>query len=309
MKSIAVYFKDPAISDDPIAKPKFRAAYFELLKKLEDRGVYAAITRHTDTYLGGMHFSRHWIIGEDEDPASYRELGELEADLIFNRGRLPVRGRARLLNPPEVQVVTENKALTYGLFGDMQARSFVLETPADLSHLDELPGDEVVVKGFFGMGGKEVRKLKKTELAAQVNLIEQPYLVQALIDTSAGIPGMIDCEHDLRVLVLGGVVIGGVLRRRDIWWVQGGAEREPQSRLINPEEIPEALHELTAKIDNHFAGYKRFYCADYMYGADGRWYLIELNATPGMIPAYKGNQADVMLNRLADYMVSMVNEA
>lgn len=294
---IAIYFKDPNMQDDPLSKSKFELGYYELIQELQQQGVTAVVVRGQDTYTGGTNFTRHWTAGASSNPHDYIAGGPITADIIFNRGRLQFGlGIAnRVVNHPDVQAITQDKIAAWRLFGDVQAPSRVVIAPADFALLDA--NKTYVAKIPVSKAGEGVAFGSSTDLQGKFAPASHPLLVQDFIETKAGYPGIITGRHDIRVFVAGGKLVGFGVRPRD----KGLDADAGRSWLLPIDQIPDPLVQNTLRIDAQFAGKNRYYCADYFYG-DGKWYLIEVNATPGLVPANRGPHADVLRRKLAEYL-------
>jgi glutathione synthase/RimK-type ligase-like ATP-grasp enzyme len=294
---VGIYFKDPEITDDPLAKEKFRFAYYELIRELKLLGIEAVIVRGQGTYVGGTTFSRHWVAGNSSSPDAYRERGQITVDIIFNRGRLTFDEHVteRVINHPQVQMVAQDKIAMWRLFGDMQAPSRVVTASADFAKLEE--NKPYVAKVPISKGGEGVVIGFRQDLPAQFAAADYPLLVQDFIETKGGYPGIISGRHDIRVLVAGGDIIGFAVRPRDVQ-PDGTQQR---SWVLPVSAIPAGLLDMTRTIDKAFGHKNRFYSADYFY-SDGKWYMIEINATPGLIPHNRGRHADILRRSLARYI-------
>lgn len=297
---VAIYFRDPAMTDDPLSKEKFRMAYYELLVELESLGVTGVVVRGQSTYLGGGRFSRHWRLGKTDDPRDYREGGEISADLVFDRGRLnyTVADSAWVVNHPAVQRLTENKLRIWEQFGTLQPGGRVIQGRDDFAHLS--PRTHYVGKLPISHSGAGVKVGTVAQLQQHFGSSDYPIVLQEFVETKAGYPGVVNGRHDVRLFVAGGKIVGCSVRPQPM--VLG----EPHERayMLALESVPADLIQMTHDIDQFFQDKPRFYSADYFYG-NGKWWLIELNATPGLMPHERGPLADVLRGELAAYLKSL----
>lgn len=308
---VGIYFSDPGKTDDPLARPKFRHAYFDLIVRLESRGVLPVIVRGIDTYLGGARFSRHWTRGKTSDPKDYQDGGEITVNALFNRGRLVVDDSLLpwTINDRHMDKIENNKAQAQIKYADLMPRGAVIEPNGSLAVMSEFTGSKVVIKHARGSGGVGVFVATPAEAKQRIAAEpEQTWVIQEYIDTSAGVPGIIDCEHDIRVLMLDDTVAGCVVRPRDLWYKGQHDKRVYRSSMLSIADIPKDLLQIVTTIDAQFQGMLRYYSLDFMF-SNGRWYLLEVNSTPGLIPEERGELAGNILDGLADYLARIARRS
>lgn len=310
---IGIYFR----GSDPLVKPKYQQAYFDLQQLIEARGARPVIVREADTYLGNRCFSKHWIRGISPDHALY-ELGkEVTVDALFNRGRLILDDALAdvTINDSALEELADDKSATQRAFGGVMPPgidlplSFVNDDAYIAQKLSTLQGERLVLKRSQGLGGTDVYVLPRDQIVEVIRDNDpQNWVIQEYIDTIAGVPGIIDCEHDIRLIFLDNNLIGCVVRPRDLWFKGLHDKRTYRSFMIPISQVPADLVRLAHTVDQSFVGMKRFYSMDFVY-AKGTWYLLELNATSGLIPANRGPHAISILEKLADYVVAVATTA
>ncbi len=280
MRTVAVYFTQPGFDDYPFDKPDYREGYHQLARLLKERGAQLWIVRGETTYRGGNAFEGRW---EFRDNAFHREEGMVAADLIFLKGRLTVDADARCVNDAEFDGICTDKWATYRLFPDLCPKTVRVQSAEECRlALDALGDGVAVVKPVDGEEGKEVMIAPVRELKAALPKT-YPRLVQALIDTSGGIPGVAPGKHDLRLIVVQGRLVSAFVRmpaegKFVANVAQGGSIAE-----VPVANIPAAAIAVIDRIDTGFARFpKRIYSADLGLDRDGSWKIIELNAQPGL---------------------------
>lgn len=134
---------------------------------------------------------------------------------------------------------------------------------------EELGGD-VVVKPLFGAEGRGIVRVSDPDLAWRTfRALER---LQAVLYLQEFIPHE---GFDVRVLVLGGTVLGGMTRRNPHDFrtnLARAATAEPH--IVTPLEQELSLS-AAASTEADFAG------VDLLYDRAGRCYVIEVNAVPG----------------------------
>jgi ribosomal protein S6--L-glutamate ligase len=186
--------------------------------------------------------------------------------------RLQARGVA-VLNPPRAVETCVDKylATAYLDAAGLRVPPTVVCQHADaaLEAFAALGGD-VVVKPLFGSEGRGMVRVSDPELAWRTfRTLERTQSVLYL-QKFIRHPGW-----DLRAFVLGGRVLAAMRRRSNGDWrtnvAQGGtAEVAP----LRPEEEELALR-AAAALGAPLAG------VDLLFGPEGAWYVIEVNAVPG----------------------------
>ncbi len=198
--------------------------------------------------------------------------------------RLSAAG-VRVLNPPKALECAVDKYLAL-----VRMESAGLTVPATivcenadtaLEAFDRLGGD-VVVKPIFGSEGRGIVRVSDREIAVRtfrtLERIQAVLYVQRFIENDG---------FDVRVLVLGGHVLGAMRRRANGDFRANVACRAiAEKHAITDEETQAALGAVLA-VGARFAG------VDLLYDRDGTCYVIEVNAVPGWRAFQKVTEIDV----------------
>lgn len=198
--------------------------------------------------------------------------------------RLEARG-VRVVNSPKALECAVDKYLTTSRLaaaGLPVPDTVVCESAAAaLTALKELGGD-AVVKPLFGSEGRGIVRVSDPDLGARVfhtlERIQAVQYLQRFIDHGGS---------DVRVLVLGGRVLGG-MRRVSPHDFRTNVARNATAQRHTPtmQECDWAL-QAAAVTGAMFAG------VDVLYDRHGRGYVIEVNAVPGWKAFAATNQIDV----------------
>jgi len=304
MKKIAVFFDAPGFDDYPFNRDTYRAAYYELASLLWSKGAQLCIVRTEEAYLGGNIFAFAWCY---EGKEFWKHDKPLTADLLFDKGlgKFMPDAKAKLLNPLSLDRLCVDKWLTYQAFPDFFPVTLRVENQNELiGALARIPGDIIVAKPLDGEEGAGVVIGSRDEVRDAVQHF--PYLLQEFIDTSSGIPGVVEGRHDFRIINVNGDIVNSFVRtpapgKMVANTAQGGTKQDVPAEKIPPEALA-----LFAKIETYMREHfpTRVYSVDMGRHADGQWKLIELNSKPGLTPRAQGPRAAAYQERLAELMLA-----
>ncbi|HEX9679545.1 MAG TPA: hypothetical protein VGA08_02915 [Candidatus Saccharimonadales bacterium] len=285
--------------------PHYELAHFELYKKLLQKGIQLAILMGQSTYVSGNQFSRHWqVVFEKRLSPKFLPAGAVEPNLILVKDELKFDERASTLNNSEIIEIAANKQRTYELFSDLQPTTFVAKNKSELAvALDKLAGDSVVVKGFYGNSGQTVEIGLKEDVLS--NKWVWPVQAQEFVDTSGGIPGLVEGRHDLRVIMANNQPILGKIRTPPRGGLKSNTGYGGNNWLIAVDSLPRDVLSLTKSIDNRLSSISpwRLYSID--LGLTNRGYrLFELNDKPGVVSLSQGEPATFYQNAYVDFLVN-----
>jgi len=199
--------------------------------------------------------------------------------------RLEASG-VRVINSPKSLECAVDKYLTTSkchAAGLPVPDTIVCETEeAALAAFEELGGD-VVVKPLFGAEGRGIVRVSDPDLALRA--FRTLSRLQAVLYLQRFVPHP---GFDVRVLVLGGKVLGGMQRFAANGDFRTNVSRQAQAEQHSPSdaECDFALR-AAAATGAWFAG------IDLLYDRDGRCYVIEVNAVPGWKAFARVNDLDV----------------
>lgn len=284
---------------------QFRAARHELLLKLNDLGHYGCMV-FEDSYKGNGLFTRHLypIVSES---LAYEERGEIRLDALYDKTKLYPADLPHITDR-EVGIICNDKARTSEVAGDLQPKSILLRNAEDLSLLANLDNGSglVVVKSLTGYGGRDVYIDTIVHLQENANLPDFPLISQEFIETSQGIPGLCPGRHDVRALVLNGEVLGGSIRTPQEGSYLSNTHQGGTMRLLDVGELPEQLITFATEVDSRLPNKPRLYAADFMYSLPlDKWFLVELNGSPGALPSSLGDVGLIFQQKLTDSLIKL----
>lgn len=306
MPTIAVFFAQQGDYDYPLGREYYFIAYSELNEEIRSRGARLVFVRNQSTHLGGNSFSRYWHL---ENGKLIRVDEPITADIVYDKGHIKPDENTLLMNDPELDSICTDKSKTYEMLAKYSPVTVVVRSAEEVkSALDNIPGELIVAKPTDGAEGKGVSIVPKKDIPSVVTSF--PFLLQEFLDTSKGIPGIVDGTHDFRMIVINGEVVlcfvrtppdGSLLANV----AQGGRKIEVPVPNI-PTEPLAVLKDVEAAL-SRFP--RRVYSIDLGRNVDGTWKIIELNSMPGMTQAAEGPYSKRFQEALADLLVRSAKEA
>lgn len=268
----------------PHMKVEHRQAYEEFctLAK-EEFGIQ--MMRMSAQWFAGNAFQRAWLF----DGTLWKKIRKpIRPDVIldktvFRYEDIPLKIRMSqlftMVNAWDLDLLASDKLFTYTLFSDFAPPTAVVHSHEDLKRaLVEIPGNELILKPRLGSGGKGIQVLSRTE-AARVD-VSEPMLIQPLMDTSKGIPGVYNGIHDLRIVFANEKPIMQYIRTPAPGTKLCNISLGGGVQFIEYTDIPDTLHPVLEQV---LAGLRLFknkmFSVDFFF-VDGRPYLIELNTKP-----------------------------
>lgn len=299
MKKVAVYFLDPAEQGYPLNKNDYFRAYIELSDEVTRQGGEFFIVRSQQTYQGGGKFSTSWQLKS----GAIVETGPVEVDVIYDKGGFIVDDTTvPILNPRELDEICTNKWLTYQEFSKYCPTTLVSHSLDELiENIQKIITDIVVIKPIGGEEGTDVFIGNKNEVSAiaKEQALSYPMLVQEFIDSSNGIPGIVDGIHDFRIVVLNGEFAYSYVRTPPKDSLKANVALGGTMKIIKRQQIPEPFLEVLRHVDTKMSHIKpRLYGIDLALTPNGPR-IIELNSKVGLLEnaageVYKGFKEKVV---------------
>lgn len=185
-----------------------------------------------------------------------------------------IAARMPLANGPRLVRTSEDKYETFLRLPDFVPQTFL---GTELEAARKAFKGRVVTKPRYGSHGNDVSIVD----IAEVQSLNDDFIIQPFIDSSLGIPGIIEGMHDLRVTTLNGTIVDTYVRFPKTGFLsnmsKGGGMKQ-----IQPSQLPAHVAAAVCAIDAHFADLApRFYSIDFMLDGERPW-IIELNKAPGI---------------------------
>jgi glutathione synthase/RimK-type ligase-like ATP-grasp enzyme len=286
----------------PFGEPEYLESYWTLSQNLLARGYAMVISRGPKSYMGNMQFTGGTVITSATTIEPFDQA--YIATTIYRKGyKLPTAATDRVINNQDMDAVCVNKLMTYELFSDLMAPCFPINTHNWQEILTKITTERVVLKPIGGQEGNGiVVKMKGDVRAEDMDPVHGAYLAQEFVDSSAGIPGVTDGLHDLRLSVFNNHVGIAEIRvpKKGSYLAniaQGGSLFD-----VPLDKVPASAFALAERIDERFAKYTpRIYSIDLMYCGE-KPYLVELNSQPG-IPWREWEQFNNYYSRFHRYIL------
>ena len=300
MKSPTVFFDEPGFNDYPFNGEEYKTAYYELGELIAKRGGALFIARDQKTFLGYNNFSHGWKFSDGE----FRECGAFEATMIYDKGYFKTDGHSNVLNDRALDDVCTDKWKTTQLFPSISPRTFLVHKTGELqAAAQQLGGLRIVAKPVDGQEGKGVMIGSAEEILPHVTAF--PYLLQEFLDTSGGIPGIVEGIHDFRIIAVSGEPVVAYVRTPPPGQLRANVAKGGKEIPVPVAQIPAGALTLFTTVDAEFQKYpNRVYSADMGLHRDGRWMIIELNSKPGLTPMRMGPEYVRFLHLLADTLMA-----
>ena len=281
-QKIATYFTNLEPMGYPFNKEPYAKAYQYLTQKIEELNAELFFVRGMDSYQGAGRFSHSWKFVDGK----LVETGALTADVLYDKSNggthFPRETGLKIVNPAAINEVCENKQKTYELFPEMSPQTFFLSNVEELLQLKTIFRGKFVLKPHNGDEGNGVLITDDWDQVLSREW-DFPLLLQEFLDSSVGIPGVVDSTHDLRLVYIEDELVDAFVRtpaegKLVCNYSQGGAiqvlelSKVPQSALEFGEVVHSKLRHLAAK---------SVVSIDMCHTATG-WKLIELNDKSGL---------------------------
>ena len=209
---ISVYIANASENDAPSFNTADNArGYAQLFKELIFQGGEVFVVFDSgDNYLGNGVFKQSWQAVLEDGEITYKKIDTpVETDLLFDKAHFSFDDM-KVINPRIISDICRDKYLSYLFAPDFSSPSFLLENEDQLLTLRRnIKDGKIAIKELVGCGGSQVYV---GPLSGYKDALNYPLLAQEFIDTSKGFPGPIDGTHDVRVGILNGKVIHGLLR-------------------------------------------------------------------------------------------------
>lgn len=273
-----------------------------MLLALKSRGVDAYFVTDNNTYRGYGIFTKAYTLNTKTTVEKLIKVDNLHVDLVFDRGGFIGRD-VLMINPPIITKIAQSKIEMYKYFTGLQPYSLVSHNKGEaVAAAEKIPGDKIVVKEPEGSGGKEVYIGDKEKVLAELP-DRYPILIQEFLDTSPGIPGIVEGVHDVRVSLCGGDVISYYIRSAKEGEQRANVAQGGKMLYLDAKEVPADLLRTVQSIDRLFHRYPRYYSIDFMNTAKG-WKMVEINSYLGLMPWGDSREAQSTLDKLANYLAA-----
>lgn len=278
---VGVFLPEKNITDHPFDVDYYRQAYFELSQEINALDGEMVILRDENTYQGKGLFSRAWKM---LDPLNYQLLGPTKIDVLFDKGEFSLQVDLPIFNHPDLNEVCTDKFVMYGRFKQFCPLTLKASDQIEYSSaLRQIQTDKAVIKPLTGQEGIGIL-IDSPDKLSNEKIQNFPVVVQEFLDTSKGVPGIVEDYHDLRVALIDGEIIYSYLRTPPPGKFTANVAQGGKFFMVEPDILPKEILPIIKTIDEELAyvGH-RFYCIDFGITPNGPK-IIEMNARLGLLP-------------------------
>jgi glutathione synthase/RimK-type ligase-like ATP-grasp enzyme len=298
--TVAAFLRSENITDYPLSKEDYQLSYFELSQAVAALGGEMFMACGQKSYQGNGVFSEGWLI---DAPGKYTKMTSPKADVIFDKGGFVSDATVPIFNHPELSEICSDKFVMYQKFAEYCPKTFLARDQKELAEaLAALATPMGVIKPVDGFEGHDVfiQTIKKLHTGTYTF----PVLVQEFMDTSGGIPGIIEGTHDLRVALFNDTILYSYVRTPPPGKFTANVAQGGTFRMIDVAQLPTKVTDIVKKIDAQMAQYgPRFYGIDIGMTPQGPR-LIEMNSKLGLLP----NRDDTVFVTLKEKLAAAFQE-
>lgn len=236
--------------------------------------------------------SQEFVHAWTYDGKTWKRISNVKPDLIYDKTKRTAEAfffkQTHLLHIPTINDVDfsdllDNKLYTNLLFPEFTKTYYKVLQKRNLPQiLSQIKSDKVVIKSFYGSGGDDVLIAHKQDINS--SRLPYPLLIQEFIDSSNGIPGIIDNSvHDFRIVCIENEIMYSYLRIPKENSFIANLSKGGRMMLIKNDQIPESTKPILNAIQKKFSVFKnKIYTIDIMFDKKQIPWVIELNGMPGL---------------------------
>jgi glutathione synthase/RimK-type ligase-like ATP-grasp enzyme len=177
-------------------------------------------------------------------------------------------------NHPKLARLSDDKYETFRMFPTLIPQTFL---GSEFTKASAAFKGRVVIKARYGVHGHDI---KIGDISEAANL-DDDFIVQPFIDSTKGIPGIVEGPHDLRVTMLNNTIADTYIRKPKTGLISN-VSLGGEMVILEKEKLPKSIVDIAMKIDENFSTYiPRLYSIDFMMEGERPW-IVELNNAPGI---------------------------
>lgn len=269
-------------------KDLFREAYTDFSKLALQEGMilYRASTEWYDTDTGTFRTAWHW------DGNDWALAKDIAPDIIYDKAATtpttaPVKQalstRFPMINHLEFSAHAGSKLQVGRAFPEFTKPYHSVSTREELVLvLEKLPGEMAVIKPDRGNSGEGVLVAEKSKL---LEFSSFPALVQEFIDSSSGIPGVMQGLHDLRLIYCDETLVYAYYRTPKSGSFLANVAQGGTLTMLSEGNIPDSVWPIVRAVHAYYKKFSpKIYTIDLIFDASGKPWIVELNTMPGLYP-------------------------
>ncbi len=269
---------------------------FVLVEDLRKAGVFEKYYLIDTVTENGIIFS------EITTPICPRTVINRRKDELYTHALLP-EAPWKIYNPSSIARFG-NKKDCYEVFGSFMPKTAVVDkrTTADAlaTIITAAKEKKFIFKPLRLNGGRGLVLINGADVRDYVSSLDEPYIMQEFIETSAGAAGLAEGRHDVRLYVVDGMVMLVAVRHPADGGLFANTSLGGSIEFFPVSAVPESLRQVAVSVLKNIRKYgeRYFISLDFFYG-NGKWYLIEINDQPGVPANYQTDYAEAVVNAVA----------
>ncbi len=268
--------------DKPFSDDDTYRAYHLFSQYAAEKKIRVLIGKPEDYRDGGLDAAWDLILGEKVGrtgiDACWDRQCKLESAADFARMqklREEIAERMPFVNHPRLSFLASDKYEAYRAFPDLIPQTFLA---SELEEARRTFSGRVVTKPRFGAHGRgvEIRDI------AEIDSLPEDFIVQRFVDSTAGIPGLTEGAHDLRLVLVNDVIADTYIRFSKSGLISN-VSRGGTMKMLDTDALPASVVSVARRVDAHFSAFvPRIYSIDFMIEGGERPWVGEFNYAPGI---------------------------
>lgn len=302
MKKVGICFSKELKGNTPLSHIGAKLpVYTRLLDFIKKEG-WQPFVLTRKTYQGDGIFKGGWLYKNGQFILTDKSL---KMNLVYDRSGgvdfPPKEKELEVVNPRDFKILCWDKFATYKEIGKYMPITYLLENESDIKrYLPNIHTNKVVLKPFNGLKGLGIYIGPKSgAIKFKFSKKYPKYIMQEFVDTSAGISGITNKTHDLRIAIINGKPLWCHIRIPKKGKLLANAAQGGTLTEIDYENIPTSIKRIVVKVTKIF--FEKYgntiYSLDFGIDKRGMPYIFEINDQIGF-PKYEMKNRDVFLSGL-----------
>lgn len=279
-RPLAIFFDSNSPEEYPFSVERYRQSYQLLSTTAAAQAVdLRFVLSRSAIQNNPATFSHYWIW----EGAQMKRIDQpFTAGVIMNKSSYRFPENAPTINLCIFEDIAQNKLLTNTYFSRFVKPSYPAIPALKHEIARSIQTEQVVVKPVMGVSGKDIVILPKDRFLADItSYADRFFLVQEYIDASKGIPGLVEGNHDLRIILFDAKPRLSYIRTPAPGKQLANIALGGSVFAINLSDVPQSVHAIVShciSVLKPLGG--SIFTIDFMI-EDGHPYLLEINDQPG----------------------------
>lgn len=279
---------------------QFRESYQELEKKLSENGFDVYFTEISSLTEEGTVAKAYALRPTATDTLEFElASGVVTPDIIINRRKDELYNHpaydilaasSKVINDKEIARLGSKSVSHSRLAAFLPETMLVDGTNHNRAEAVQAALEQfgtVVIKPVRESGGAGIVVTSDENQALGAIADGRQYVLQKFIETNAGVKGIADGRHDVRLYIISSSIVAGAVRRPKGGDLLSNTAMGGSITFLAKSELPQNLLDFAGTIIPKLQlPVASFVSLDFFYGS-GRWYLIEVNDQPGVPATYQ----------------------